>query len=546
MTKVPSTARRRRSAMGEPPRVDEVLLDIDDIQGNILAGFNKDQQILMALRWREVAAARRWLGRILPHINSLAEVGQFNALFRTRRARLAGTDPVGLVATWANIAFSHPGLAAITSEEEAGAIPDASFVAGMPDQAAALGDHAPDGNADETSGWKIGGRGHVPDVLLIVASDDESQLLQLATLLRPDAGDPSAPEVIWEEIGRTRRDLPGHEHFGFKDGISQPAVRGLIEKNPDWYLCPRLLEPATAGNVDFASPGNPLLWPGQFVFGYPSTDRSSGGPVAVPNLKPKWLRNGSLLVFRRLKQDVVGFHAFLRQEAARLAATTDFAGMESTRLGAMLIGRWPSGAPVMRTALTDMPMLGTSAVFANDFAFAGDTPAPIFLPGKAVPDPFPRATQDRLGVTCPHASHIRKVNPRDQDSDKGDQFDTLTRRVLRRGIPYGSALPIPDTEPLPADDGVDRGLHFLCYQTSIVDQFEILQTDWANSLDNPKSRGVDLIIGQAAGAARELELVTSSGDSQVLSTAQQFVVTTGGGYFFSPSLSALAEFSQRA
>ena len=163
-----------------------------------------------------------------------------------------------------------------------------------------------------------------------------------------------------------------------------------------------------------------------------------------------------------------------------------------------------------------------------------------------MPDPFPRATQDRLGVTCPHASHIRKVNPRDQDSDKGDQFDTLTRRVLRRGIPYGSALPIPDTGPLPADDGVDRGLHFLCYQTSIVDQFEILQSDWANSVDNPKPHGVDLVIGQATGAAREVELVTTAGGSQVVSTAQQFVVATGGGYFFAPSLSALAEFSQRA
>lgn len=530
-------------------RVDEVLLDINEIQGNILSGFNKDQQLLMALKVRDVKAARTWLGRVVPHINSVAEVGQFNALFRTRRARLAGADPIGLVATWANIAFSHDGLVALASQEEADAIPDDSFRAGMPDQAAGLGDHAPDGDAEVTKSWKIGGRGNIPDVLLIIASDDEARLRQLAEQVRPDAGDPSAPKVVWEEMGCTRQDLPGHEHFGFKDGISQPAVRGLVEKNPDRYLASRLLEPAASGEVDFASPGNPLVWPGQFVFGYPSTNgaaKGGGGPVEPSELNPKWLKNGSLLVFRRLRQDVVGFHSFLRHEAARLASTSDFTTIRAMRLGAMLIGRWQSGAPVMRTPLIDLPALGLDAVLANDFGFMTDAVAPKYLPEKDVPDPFPRALADERGVICPHASHIRKVNPRDQDTNKGSQFDTLMRRVLRRGIPYGPALPVSETGPVPADDEIDRGLHFLCYQTSIVEQFEILQTDWANSVFNPKPGGVDLIIGQAPGAAREVEMQTAAGGSQTVSTARPFVETTGGGYFFAPSLSALSEFCRRA
>src|SRR5207247_7197088 len=122
--------------------------------------------------------------------------------------------------------------------------------------------------------WVIGGTGRVPDVLLIVASDDPAQLADAVARLRPAAADgAAAPEVVWQEQGMTRPDLPGHEHFGFKDGVSQPGVRGLISRRPDVYLTPRLLKPAPVGEVPFARPGQPLIWPGQFVLGYPVTDR---------------------------------------------------------------------------------------------------------------------------------------------------------------------------------------------------------------------------------------------------------------------------------
>src|SRR5439155_10424708 len=121
------------------PVRDEGLLEIDDIQGNILAGFNKDHQMLVALAIRDIAAARAWLSRVVPHISSLAEVGHFNRLFRARRQRL-GHDPMGLIATWANIAFSHSGLAKLTSQADADRVPDDAFKQGLPDRAANLGD----------------------------------------------------------------------------------------------------------------------------------------------------------------------------------------------------------------------------------------------------------------------------------------------------------------------------------------------------------------------------------------------------------------------
>ncbi len=98
-----------------------------------------------------------------------------------------------------------------------------------------------------------------------------------------------------------------------------------MSQKPDVFLTPRLLVTPPPGDVEFASPGEPLVWPGEFVFGYPSGNRNSpGGPVPPAALSPTWLKNGSLLVFRRLRQDVGGFHTFLRTAAAALATTLDF------------------------------------------------------------------------------------------------------------------------------------------------------------------------------------------------------------------------------
>src|SRR5262249_49096119 len=153
-------------------------------------------------------------------------------------------------------------------------------------------------------------------------------------------------ETLWEEQGETRADLPGHEHFGFKDGVSQPGVRGLVSRTPKVYLTPRLLKRPTDGSIEFSKPGQPLIWPGHFVLGYPfgaGTDGSRQGPLPLARA---WFKNGSFLVFRRLNQNVAGFWVFLAAEATRLAGESGFTGLTAERLGALLVGRWPSGAPV--------------------------------------------------------------------------------------------------------------------------------------------------------------------------------------------------------
>jgi Dyp-type peroxidase family len=232
--------------------------------------------------------------------------------------------------------------------------------------------------------------------------------------------------------------------------------------------------------------------------------------------------------------------AFLNGEAKRLSKTQGFIGITADRLGALLVGRWPSGAPLSRAPSVDNSDLAADSLSNNDFFFTQDTPAPNFRPGSGgSPGHFPRAMEGSQGPVCPHAAHIFKVNPRDHATNLGPDVDTLTRRVLRRGIPFGTPMP----DPSQGDDGVSRGLHFLCYQASIADQFETLQQNWANNAGAPTSGGHDVIIGQTATQIRTIDLrpIVAGHAGETLATPTQWVTPTGGGYFFSPSISAIRD-----
>src|SRR5438067_417630 len=95
------------SAAGD---AEEPVLDIHDIQGNILAGFNKDYQAFLFFRIVDVPGVKAWLRDIQPHISTLAEVASFNRLYKIMKARRE-VEPRGLTATWITIAFSFDGLA---------------------------------------------------------------------------------------------------------------------------------------------------------------------------------------------------------------------------------------------------------------------------------------------------------------------------------------------------------------------------------------------------------------------------------------------------
>ena len=159
-------------------------------------------------------------------------------------------------------------------------------------------------------------------------------------------------------------------------------------------------------------------------------------------------------------------------------------------------------------------------------------------------DPYERAKADPVGVACPWAAHIRKVNLRDSGSDIGGRIATYSRRLLRVGVAFGKSLEDRYGDQPDPQNG-DRGLLFLSIQASIENQFEFLQARWMNDPTRPKTPGGhDMIVGQnaaAGGGVRRCTIFGSGLQQEEVSAAGQFVIPTGGGYFFVPSLSALRE-----
>lgn len=489
---------------------------------------------------------KAWLADFAPLVATAEEVVAFNRLFKLTRDQRGYSGTVK--ASWINIAFSHAALSKLTADADAFA--DASFKTGAVAQSAALGDPTSPDAEGHPDRWLVRDGEDGAHVLIVVAADtladlevEAARVEQLIYSPRRD-GRPvrSGASIVFKQEGRTQTGtLAGHEHFGFLDGVSQPGLRGRISRNRHDVLTPR----QNPDDSDQGKPGQDLLWPGEFVFGYPgqSADRKvirpgpdsltdgAGNPVA-----PRWACDGSYLVFRRLRQDVHKFHSFLHDQAGPL-------GVTPAKLGAHLVGRWASGAPTMREPDADNPSLGDDECANNNFEFQDKTEPTQNPPGRdrCEDTTYPQSPGDKTGDRCPFAAHIRKAYPRDDD-DEEDERETQTHRLLRRGIPFGPSS--RSTPAVPVDDAADRGLLFMAYMTSIVDQFEYVTKRFVNDPDFKEANaGVDPILGQsqaADGSRSRTFKVRIGGVDHTLTAPDDWVVPTGGGYFFAPSIYAIS------
>lgn len=505
-----------------------------DIQGNILPGFNKGLQNYLFYRIAKTQAAKQFLAWLGPYLASMDEVLAFRRMYRAQRYRL-GRKKNFLCSTWVNIAFSHAGIGKLEGLAVADSFGDQGFKQGLSSRSTYLGDPDNAGQPGHRESWKVGGPENEADLVIIVGSDSSDMHENMLEEIRKKALLHDL-ELIFEQAGKTLPgDLHGHEHFGFKDGISQPGVRGKLSAAPGDYITPRYYANTDERRLYYGKPGQLMAWPGQFLLGEPRQDPNHlyhAGTVA--NNFPNWANRGSYLVVRRLQQDVSSFWSFVKAGAIQ-------AGVDPTKFASMLVGRWPSGAPISRSPLGDNPALGDDDFANNHFLFDDDTrPANLRpIPGYGG-DAFPKAMADFLATVCPHFAHIRKVNPRDSATDLGKAQDNLIRMILRRGIPYGPPL-IGVKNPDQDLAERDRGLMFLCYCNSIEDQFEFMQRRWGNSDVQPNFGGHDPVIGQHGGSRGRERYIDfpSAGGVVRIKFKEEWVIPTGGGYFFAPTISAV-------
>jgi len=197
-------------------------------------------------------------------------------------------------------------------------------------------------------------------------------------------------------------------------------------------------------------------------------------------------------------------------------------------LGARLVGRWKSGAPIDITPLKDDPKLGADPERNNDFDFSFTNP------------------DDQTDQTrCPFAAHIRKGYPR-QDLEKNFNIDKF--RIIRQGCPFGPEL--DHEEQKEGRTLHQRGLAFACYQSNLATGFAFIQKSWVNTPTFPPKQnpdgsaitsGFDPLIGQAGSKARSMIGFDPKSQNNSLALPTEFVVARGGEYFFVPSLRALKE-----
>lgn len=395
------------------------------------------------------------------------------------------------------VGFTRGGLTKLGLDDNALASFPTAFQQGMAAPGRALGDQ-------DTAKWRWG---RIPegsnetdvDAVLMIYAKTAGELIAQVDGIRELLAE--AKYVPLDEIQLTKvpekdqttrvRDV--REAFGFRDGISQPVMRG----SRDWS------KPENAIHV---------VEPGELVLGYRDnlgmlapSPRSYGRDIG---------RNGTFLVVRQLAQDIDGFRQYLdnaatqyngdpRIPAAHRNAPADW-------IAAKMVGRWQDGSSLVRN-----PDAPDDHRQDNDFMFGWEDPD---------------------GLRCPLGAHIRRANPRDSfDPGSAVQLAIANRhRILRVGRSY------------PPQNGMNAGgLLFMCVNADIERQFEFLQQTWLlGSNFHGLNNEIDPVVGYRDDGDA-MTVPTPHGPVR-LQQLSKFVSVLGGAYFFMPGRSAMRMLLERA
>jgi len=186
------------------------------------------------------------------------------------------------------------------------------------------------------------------------------------------------------------------EHFGWRDGISQPALK----------------------NIGQSKPGQRIVNPGVIILGYP------GDPVYDNTdalARPGFTKDGSFMVFRKLEQNVLFLEDYVNKNWTSIPAKVGQDGDVSLTTGqrkklfaARMVGRFRTGVPLaLSPYIEDTTFLDPDKI--NNFDYT---------------EPDGR---------CPFAAHVRKTAPRNLLPIVSKEY--LDASVLvRAGIPYGDEI----------------------------------------------------------------------------------------------------------
>ena len=511
------------------------ITELNDIQGILRSGYGGLlEAVFLLLRITEIHAAKAWVGAA-----SGAPSLSGSGVLVTSIADLRTTRDDAL-----QIAFTAPGLRNLGLADDVIRGFSPAFQDGMASavaEAAGRSRRLGDVGANAPANWVWGARQHVPDAMLMLYARPGG----LAALLARVKASIAAGFAIIRELSTTSKvvgDGDRLEHFGFIDGISQPAIDWQAERSP--------------GTKDEMEYGN-LITPGEFLLGYTNeygiyddrplleSKRDPLGilaPAADEPSRRDLARNGSYLVFRQLSQDVRGFWQFVTAQDPATAGTS---------LAEAMIGRrLKTGNPL----ITEEGTRGIAGVGPgeqdirrNGFTFYSD----------------------KEGLSCPFGAHIRRANPRTADIPGGTQgfvswglrmlgflhggpredlvSSSRFHRILRRGRSYGDFV---DREASADSSELEIGLHFIGLNASISRQFEFIQNAWlANPTFDGMSGETDPLLGNrlnfpAGHGTDAFTMPQASGPCRRISGLPQFVTVRGGGYFFLPGLRALRFLAQ--
>lgn len=383
----------------------------------------------------------------------------------------SAADPISpLGDAWVSVALTFQGLKTLGIPKESLDSFSPEFQQGMAARSRALGDVG----ESSPEHWERPLGTAAVHVILTAVAPDKARLEHVLERGSKAYQQLAGIEQIWRQDCHA---LPTEtEPFGFRDGISHPAIEG--------------------SGILGSNPKEPPFKAGEFVLGY--RDETGGFPaMPIPEVLG---RNGTYAVFRKLHQRVAAFRQYLKSNSSSVA--------EEELLAAKMMGRWRSGAPLALSPERDNPALGADSARNNDFTFADDP----------------------LGLKTPAGSHIRRANPRDASVAGAPRL----HRMIRRGTVYGPPLP----EGVLKDDGVDRGIMFAFVGAHLKRQFEFVQSEWINDglfIGSPGEK--DPVSGANEGTGVFIQ--PRRPVRRRLQGLPRFVITRGGEYCFMPSLSAL-------